>query len=178
MLECFLWVVLIPGVLYGYIYFSNLSSQYFVYYVVSVVIKFQVESFVLVIAFLMVIIYPYFIAPLFNKFQELEEGTLKSRINLLAEEINFPLSKILIMDASKRTAHSNAYLFGFWKGMRVVLYDTLFKKGMTDEEVLAIVGHELGHWKLRHNKKNFVIFSVLFFKYLIKDTNYSVVLSF
>jgi len=62
------------------------------------------------------------------------------------------------MDASKRTAHSNAYLFGFWKGMRVVLYDTLFKKGMTDEEVLAIIGHELGHWKLRHNKKNFVIF--------------------
>lgn len=77
------------------------------------------------ITIIMLTIYPNFIAPLFNKFEELENGELKTAINKLANLIKFPLKKILKMDGSKRSAHSNAYFFGFWKDKRIVLYDTL-----------------------------------------------------
>ena len=68
-----------------------------------------------------------YIQPLFNKFEDLEDGELKTNIYKLAGDIKFPLSKIYVMDGSKRSSHSNAYFFGLFKTKRIVLFDTLFK---------------------------------------------------
>jgi len=100
--------------------------------------------------------YPTVIAPLFNKFTELPEGELRSKIEALASRVEFPLTKLYQIDGSTRSAHSNAYFFGFFKNKRIVLYDTLMEHA-TNDEIVAIVGHELGHWKMNHVTKNLVI---------------------
>ena len=71
------------------------------------------------------LIYPNFIAPLFNKFDEINSGELFESIKELATKNNFPLSKIYSVDGSKRSSHSNAYFYGFWKNKRIVLFDIL-----------------------------------------------------
>merc|ERR1712039_473070 len=85
----------------------------------------------------------------------------------LAAEVNFPLTKLFQIDGSKRSAHSNAYFFGFWKYKRIVLFDTLLH--LKHEDILAILCHELGHWKFGHTLFNLCISSahifVLFFLY-------------
>lgn len=87
----------------------------------------------------MILIYPTFIQPLFNKFTPLPEGSLKTKIDALAARINFPLKKIFVIDGSKRSAHSNAYFFGFFKNKRIVLYDTLLETSEEDE-VCGVLG--------------------------------------
>ncbi|KAJ2392155.1 zinc metalloprotease [Coemansia sp. RSA 2603] len=98
---------------------------------------------------LAIVIYPTFIQPLFNKFDPLPEGELRKEIEALASRLNFPLKKLYVVDGSKRSSHSNAYVFGFFKSKRIVIYDTLINQ-CTTEEIVAIVGHELGHWKKNH----------------------------
>lgn len=145
----------------------------------------------IVLMFLMTI-YPMLIAPLFDKYTPLKEGPLRTRIENLAAKIKFPLTKLYVVEGSKRSAHSNAYLYGFFNNKRIVLYDTLIKgyvttekkenenveekedeepltestsnankegeeKGCDDEEIEAVLGHELGHWKLNHVVKNIII---------------------
>ncbi|MBZ4644057.1 MAG: endopeptidase [Deferribacteres bacterium] len=97
-------------------------------------------------------IYPTLIAPLFNKFTPLENKELADKIFNLAKKANFPLKNILQMDASKRSTHSNAYFTGLGKNKRIVLFDTLLEKH-SESELLAILGHEIGHYKLGHIKK-------------------------
>eukprot|EP00210_Caulerpa_lentillifera_P004288 g4091.t1 len=104
-------------------------------------------------------IYPTFIAPLFNKFTPLTEGELKSKIDELAGSLGFPLKRVYTMDGSKRSAHSNAYMYGLFNNKRIVLFDTLIKQ-CNEKEVTAVLAHELGHWKMSHNVYNF--FSVQF----------------
>jgi STE24 endopeptidase len=87
----------------------------------------------------MIMIYPTFIQPLFNTFKPLEEGELKTKINALASRISFPLTKIFVVDGSKRSSHSNAYFFGFFKNKRIVLFDTLLQD-MNNEEILGVLG--------------------------------------
>jgi len=111
-----------------------------------------VFSFILVVQIAMIYIFPTFIQPLFNKFEPLQEGELKTRIEELAKSVSFPLTKIYVMDGSKRSDHSNAYFYGFWNNKRIVLYDTLQKK-VDDNEIIAILCHELGHWKFNHMLK-------------------------
>ena len=119
-------------------------------------------------------IYPEFIAPLFDKYSPLEEGVLKSKIETLAASINFPLTKLFVVDGSNRSAHSNAYMYGFHKNKRIVLYDTLIngykmsedkinEKGCSDDEIVAVLGHELGHWKMGHVWKNLAVVQVILF---------------
>jgi STE24 endopeptidase len=72
-------------------------------------------------------IYPMVIAPLFDKYTPLKEGELRTRIENLAAKIHFPLTKLYVVEGSKRSAHSNAYLYGFFNNKRIVLYDTLLK---------------------------------------------------
>ena len=97
-------------------------------------------------------IYPIAILPLFNKLSPLEEGPLKTGVEGLAKRLQFPLSELYVIDGSKRSAHSNAYFYGLpWK-KHIVIYDTLIEKSET-EEVIAVLGHELGHWKLGHTTK-------------------------
>jgi STE24 endopeptidase len=102
------------------------------------------------------------IAPLFNTFTPLEEGSLRAKIQSLAERLKFPLTQIFVVDGSKRSEHSNAYFFGFWKKKRIVLFDTLLKqeKGVSEDEIVAVVSHELGHWYHNHFLRNIVILQI------------------
>ncbi len=105
---------------------------------------------------LMTIVYPVLIAPLFNKFTPLEDGSLKDRINALAERLSFRTSGIFVMDGSKRSGHSNAYFTGIGKSKRIVLFDTLVKS-MSEDEIVAVLGHEIGHEKKRHVLRSFAL---------------------
>lgn len=102
-----------------------------------------------VFSLLVSFVYPRFIAPLFNKFTPLEDGVLKDRVTGYLERSGFKSSGVFIMDASKRSSHSNAYFTGFGKTKRVVLYDTLVKQ-LTVDELGAVLGHELGHYRKHH----------------------------
>lgn len=112
------------------------------------------------------IIYPLIIAPIFNKFTPLNDETLKSRIEGIMQRVGFKANGIFVMDASKRDGRLNAYFGGFGKAKRVVLFDTLLSK-VSQNELLAILGHELGHFKHKDLLKNicimaFVLFALFF----------------
>lgn len=98
---------------------------------------------------IMQVLYPLVIAPLFNKFEPLEDGELKTKITGLMTSLGFKSTGIFVVDASKRSGHSNAYFTGIGKSKRVVLYDTLVKQ-LTTDELVAVLGHEFGHYKLHH----------------------------
>lgn len=98
---------------------------------------------------LLLVIYPTFIAPLFNKFQPLEDETLKARVTALMQRCGFAAKGLFVMDGSKRSAHANAYFTGFGAAKRVVFYDTLLAK-LSPGEVDAVLAHELGHFKHKH----------------------------
>lgn len=156
-------------------------------------------GFILVFTMFMMVIYPEFIAPLFDKYTPLPEGDLRHKIEELAASIEFPLYKLFVVEGSKRSTHSNAYFYGFFNFKRIVLFDTLLEasereklksdedkekekeeeanqteeerkkkeeektKGCTTDEILAVLGHELGHWKLNHVLKNILISQVHIF---------------
>ncbi|BDT66931.1 protease HtpX [Comamonadaceae bacterium OS-1] len=98
---------------------------------------------------LLLMVYPSFIAPLFNKFQPLEDETLKARVTALMQRCGFAAKGLFVMDGSKRSAHANAYFTGFGAAKRVVFYDTLLSK-LAPAEVDAVLAHELGHFKHKH----------------------------
>lgn len=107
-------------------------------------------------SFLVSFVYPVLIAPLFNKFTPLEDGELKDRLVALLEKTGFKANGIFVMDASRRTGHSNAYFTGMGKNKRIVLYDTLIQQ-LTPEEIEAVLGHELGHYKHKHIVKRMAV---------------------
>ncbi len=94
-------------------------------------------------------LYPTLLAPIFNKFSPLDEGDLKTEIFRLAQKIEFQAEGISIMDASTRSSHGNAYFTGVFGKKKIVLFDTLVKS-MSLSEVVAVLAHELGHFKLHH----------------------------
>ncbi len=98
---------------------------------------------------IMFFIAPTWIMPLFNKFDPLEEGELKSAILSYAADIQFPLKNVGVMDGSKRSAKSNAFFTGFGKNKRIVLFDTLIAQHAVPE-IVAVVAHEMGHYKKKH----------------------------
>ena len=112
-----------------------------------------------IIGLFMILIQPLFtsvIAPMFNKFTPLEKGELRTAIENYAQKVKFPLSRIDVMDGSKRSAKSNAYFSGFGKQKRIALFDTLLEKHSNDEMV-AILAHEVGHYKKHHIKVGILI---------------------
>ena len=108
---------------------------------------------------LILIIYPTLIAPLFNKFERLPEGELRKRILGLAEQVGFKTNGIFSMDGSKRSTHSNAYFTGIGKAKRIVLFDTLIVQ-MTIDQALAVLAHEMGHYKKKHIRRMLVMQTV------------------
>ena len=98
---------------------------------------------------LLLIVYPTFIAPLFNKFKPLDDESLKARVTALMQRCGFAAKGLFVMDGSKRSAHANAYFTGFGAAKRVVFYDTLLAK-LSPGEVDAVLAHELGHFKHKH----------------------------
>ncbi len=104
---------------------------------------------------LALLIYPTWIAPLFNKFQPLEDPQVKERVTALMARCGFTSKGFFVMDGSKRSAHANAYFTGFGASKRVVFYDTLLAQ-LSPPEVDAVLAHELGHFTHRHVVKRIV----------------------
>lgn len=123
---------------------------------------FILAAILIAFTFIMQVVYPKFIAPLFNKFSPLEDGEAKEKIMSILDKVGFKNGGLFVMDASKRSGHSNAYFSGFGKTKRIVLYDTLLKS-LTPDELAAVLGHELGHFKLHHiTKRLFVMIPMEF----------------
>lgn len=105
---------------------------------------------------LMLLVYPTWIAPLFNKFQPLKDPDIQTRVTQLMARCGFQSKGFYVMDGSKRSAHANAYFTGFGASKRVVFYDTLLAQ-LAPAEVDAVLAHELGHFKHRHVIKRMVV---------------------
>jgi STE24 endopeptidase len=150
-----LLVILVIGIpfLFGVLYLMEETGPYWWLWAFLFILAFQI---------LTVILYPTLIAPLFNKFEPLKEGELRERILALAEKAGFKTSGIYTMDGSKRSAHSNAYFTGLGKAKRIVLFDTLLEQ-MTEEQGLAVLAHEIGHYKMKHVRKMLVIQGIFLF---------------
>jgi len=111
-----------------------------------------VTLFMLIIQF----IAPTWIMPLFNKFEPLEDGELRSAILSYADKVNFPLKNLFVMDGSKRSGKSNAFFTGFGKNKRIALFDTLIAQHSVSE-LVAILAHEIGHYKKKHIIKGMIL---------------------
>lgn len=140
--------VLVPPFLAGFLKIIDHFGQSFILYACG---------FVLVAQLFLMTVFPTLIQPLFNKFTPLEDGELKTAIEDLAKKQGFPLSKLYVIDGSKRSGHSNAYFTGLPWSKQIVLFDTLIEHSTVDETV-AVLAHEIGHWKLNHLMK-MIIFS-------------------
>ncbi|XP_074033348.1 CAAX prenyl protease 1 homolog [Leptinotarsa decemlineata] len=122
---------------------------------------------VCIISMILLTIYPAVIAPLFDKYTPLPEGELRTEIENLASQLKFPLTQLYVVEGSKRSSHSNAYFYGLFKSKRIVLFDTLLAKddgsGCQNDEILAVLSHELGHWSHNHIIKNLILMQVNLF---------------
>lgn len=107
---------------------------------------------------ILVLLYPVLIGPLFNKFAPIEDESLAAKINRLMVENGINVKKILQMDAATRSKHTNAYFTGFGRTKQIVLYDTLLQTH-PDDEILAVLAHEAGHFRKKHVLKQFLFFS-------------------
>jgi STE24 endopeptidase len=101
-------------------------------------------------------VYPTLIAPIFNKFEPLEQGDTLERIKQLLQRCGFSSNGIFVIDGSRRSSHGNAYFSGFGRNKRIVFFDTLLKM-LNDDELEAVLAHELGHFKKKHILKGMLI---------------------
>ena len=136
----FLFVLIGGPVLSLVLYFFNFYGEYAWIYAWALLVLFSV---------VMQPIFNIFIAPMFNKFTPLEEGPLLTKIKDYLKKVDFPVKKLEVMDGSKRSSHSNAYFSGMGKNKRIALFDTLVEQ-MDDDEIVAVIAHEVGHYKLKH----------------------------
>lgn len=137
------WLMMIViggGILAVIIWFFQLAST-----------NFWIYAWVLVALFtlFMNLFYSKLIVPLFNKQTPLENGNLKTKIETYAKHVGFELKNIFVIDGSKRSTKANAYFSGFGKEKRVTLYDTLIND-LEEEEIVAVLAHEVGHYKRKH----------------------------
>jgi len=112
-----------------------------------------------VFSLFMTLFYSNVIVPLFNKQTPLEEGELRTAIEAFAQKAGFAVNNIYVMDASKRTSKANAYFTGFGAKKRIVLFDTLIND-LDTEEIVAVLAHEIGHYKKKHTLQN-MFFSII-----------------
>lgn len=147
-LKSYLLTILMGGgILYAIIWIYQLTPDYFWLLAWAVVTFFSL---------FMGMFYSELIVPLFNKQTPLEEGELRIEIEKFATAVGFKLKNIYVIDGSKRSTKANAYFTGFGPKKRIVLYDTL-KDKMTTEEIVAVLAHEIGHFKHKHIVKNMLI---------------------
>lgn len=131
------------------IYIANNTGKYFYVYIALVQFGF---------IFIFSIIYPIIIVPIFNKLTPVENQELAEKISKLCKDVNFPLKNLYQMDASLRSNHGNAFFSGAFKSKSIILYDTILD--FPQDEIVAIIGHEIGHWKNWDNYK------LLFFSFI------------
>jgi STE24 endopeptidase len=135
-----LGLVLVVPLVYVVIWFMERSGDAWWLWAWGVVMAFQ---------FLMAVLAPVLILPLFHKLTPLPEGGLRDRLLELAQRTRFRASNIQVMDGSRRSRHSNAFFTGFGRSRKVVLFDTLIQQ-LTEPELEAVLAHEIGHYKRRH----------------------------
>ena len=111
---------------------------------------------------LSIYIYPTYISPIFNKFDNLDDDAIKSEISDLSKQTNFSINNLYVMDKSKRTKHPNAYFTGFKNNRRIVFYDTLIDL-LSPKEIKAVLAHEIGHYKHNHIIKSLVVSTAVIF---------------
>lgn len=109
---------------------------------------------------LMMVVYPLVIAPLFNKFQPLPDGEVKTRAQALMQRCDFRLQGLFLMDGSRRSAHANAYFTGMGAARRVVLFDTLLGQ-LNPAQIEGVLAHEVGHYKRHHILKRMAVMFVV-----------------
>lgn len=121
---------------------------------------------VFLFSFIFQLLAPILIIPLFNKLTPLEDGSLKDKISSYAGQENFKISGVFTMDGSKRSTKANAFFTGFGRFRKIVFFDNLIEK-LTEDEILAVLAHEMGHYKLHHIPKmlaaSFVQTGIIFF---------------
>lgn len=144
-------LVIATPLLWVMLWLMQTAGEFWWFYVWLVLISFML---------LMMFIYPTVIAPIFNKFNPLEDGDLKQRIEALLSRCGFASQGIFIMDGSKRSSHGNAYFTGFGKNKRIVFFDTLLES-LEPQEIEAVLAHELGHFKHKHIRKQLIMTSIL-----------------
>ncbi len=115
-----------------------------------------VWAVIIIVSLAIQYIAPTWIMPLFNKFTPMENGELKDAILKYAASVNFPIENIFVMDGSRRSSKSNAFFTGFGRHKRIALYDTLIAKHTTPE-LVAILAHEIGHYKKKHIIQGMII---------------------
>ena len=142
-----LTIVIGGGLLSLIIWIYTLTPEYFWLLAWAVITVFSL---------FMTMFYSEIIVPLFNKQTPLEEGELRNEIEKFAQKAGFSLKNIFVIDGSKRSTKANAYFAGLGKKKRIVLYDTLMDK-MTVDEIVAVLAHEIGHYKFKHTLKNMTI---------------------
>ena len=123
---------------------------------------FWVWLFLLAFGIFMMYIAPYVIEPLFFKFEPLSVEGLEERIKSVMEKAGLKVSRVFQVDASRRSRHSNAYFTGIGKVKRIVLFDTLLQQ-MSADEIIAVLAHEVGHWKMKHVLKRIVLTEAMAF---------------
>ena len=146
--EILITLILMLPLIYAILYLMNLDAirDFWWIYVWIIITLFTLT---------MMWIYPSFIAPIFNKFNPLDNEVLKNRITSLLERTGFGSDGIYVMDGSKRSSHGNAYFTGIGKNKRIVFFDTLLN-GMEDKEIEAILAHELGHFHHKHTRQRMI----------------------
>lgn len=114
------------------------------------------SGFVFLVTLFIQMVYPSFIAPWFNRFTPLENEGIRTSVGSLAESVGFKMGGIYQMDASRRSSHGNAYFAGFGSSRRIVLFDTLLRS-LSADQIVGVLAHEMGHYKLRHITKNLAL---------------------
>ena len=114
------------------------------------------------ITIISIFIYPTYISPLFNKFENLNDEEIKNEINDLSKKTNFSIDNLFVMNQSKRSKHPNAYFTGFSKNRRIVFYDTLLEL-LNPKEIKAVLAHEIGHYKHKHISKSLLLSTSIIF---------------
>lgn len=150
-IESGLMLIIYPPIIFGYLRVVELGGEYFFIFM---------QFFIIIVALTLTWIHPNFIAPLFNEFKELNNPLLKVKIHHLANLTKFPLNKIYWMNSSIRSAHSNAYFYGFGKNKMIVLYDTLLKE-LNCDEISSVICHEIGHWHKSHSFQMLLVYIVI-----------------
>ncbi|MGM0634967.1 MAG: M48 family metallopeptidase [Bacteroidota bacterium] len=140
-------IVLGGGILALLVWFYQSTGSYFWLYA---------WGFIAVFSIFMNMFYAKLIVPIFNKQSPLEEGELRTKIEAYANKMGFQLDNIFVIDGSKRSTKANAYFSGFGSEKRITLYDTLIND-LEDEEIVAVLAHEVGHYKLNHIIINMVV---------------------
>ena len=145
-LSLLIWWILLGAVIW---IFQNIWPNFWIY----------AWALLTFFSIFMMMFYSSIIVPLFNKQTPLEDGELKKAISDFAAKVGFKLDNIYVIDGSKRSSKANAYFTGLWKKKRIVLYDTLIKD-LSTEEIVAVLAHEIGHYKKKHTLQ-ILIFSII-----------------